>query len=87
MGTLSASRLSLEYVQFIAGVTLTIVSKLTHIGEFQQDQLWIADPKALQRIFHTSAYRYPKLQMNRIISQMLNGKGIVWADGVLYCIE
>ena len=87
MGTSSASSLSLESVQFITGVTLTIMSNLTHIGEFQQDQLWTSDPKALQRIFHASAYRYPKLQINRVLAQMLNGRGIVWADGVPYCIQ
>lgn len=48
----------------------------------QGDQLLVADPKALQRIFNTGAYRYPKQPNLRVISLMLNGKGVIWADGI-----
>ncbi|KAI9568845.1 cytochrome P450 [Boletus coccyginus] len=42
---------------------------------------WSQDPKALQWIFNTSAYRYPKQPNLRVISRMMNGKGVIWADG------
>ncbi|KAH0828958.1 cytochrome P450 [Lanmaoa asiatica] len=45
------------------------------------DQLLVADPKALRWMFNTSAYRYPKQPHLRVISRMVNGKGISWADG------
>ncbi|KAF9222413.1 cytochrome P450 [Gyrodon lividus] len=53
-------------------------------GVFGEDQLMIADPKALQWIFHTFAYRYPKQHSRRVASQMMNGKGIIWADGEVH---
>jgi len=48
---------------------------------FGEDQLLVADPKALQWIFNTSGYRYPKQPNLRVISHMVTGKGVVWADG------
>ncbi|KAF8141145.1 cytochrome P450 [Boletus edulis] len=48
---------------------------------FGGDQLLVADPKALQWIFNASAYRYPKQPNLRVISRMINGRGVVWADG------
>ena len=47
---------------------------------FQEDQLLIADPKALQRIF-TMVDRYPMPRLPRTILKMLVGKGISWAKG------
>lgn len=41
----------------------------------------IADPKALQTMFNTSAYHYPKQPHLRVMSRMVNGKGLLWADG------
>ncbi|OAX39518.1 cytochrome P450, partial [Rhizopogon vinicolor AM-OR11-026] len=46
-----------------------------------EDQLIISDPAALQYIFMKSGYRFPKQHDRRAISKMLNGTGIVWADG------
>ncbi|OJA08713.1 hypothetical protein AZE42_07090 [Rhizopogon vesiculosus] len=48
---------------------------------FGEDQLMISDPAALQYIFVKSSYRFPKPHDRRAISKMLNGTGIVWADG------
>ncbi|KIJ66116.1 hypothetical protein HYDPIDRAFT_110276 [Hydnomerulius pinastri MD-312] len=50
-------------------------------GVLGEDQLMVADPKALQWIFNTSAYHFPKQQSRRVVSQMINGKGIIWAEG------
>jgi len=41
----------------------------------------ISDPAALQYMFVKSGYRFPKQESRRIISIMVNGKGILWADG------
>ncbi|OAX38351.1 cytochrome P450 [Rhizopogon vinicolor AM-OR11-026] len=46
-----------------------------------EDQLMISDPAALQYIFVKSSYRFPKPHDRRAISKLLNGTGIVWADG------
>ncbi|KAG8220520.1 cytochrome P450 [Butyriboletus roseoflavus] len=48
---------------------------------FGGDQLLLADPKALQWIFNTAAYSYPKQPNLRVISRMVNGQGLIWADG------
>ncbi|KAG9312334.1 cytochrome P450 [Chiua virens] len=48
---------------------------------FGANQLLVSDSKALQRMFNTSAYSYPKQPNLRVLSRMVNGKGIVWADG------
>ncbi|KAG0708534.1 cytochrome P450 [Suillus ampliporus] len=48
---------------------------------FGEDQLMISDPAALQYIFVKSGYRFPKPRERRALTQMINGKGIVWADG------
>ena len=39
----------------------------------------VTDPKALQKIFN--GYSYPRLPSLRVVEHMLNGKGLVWADG------
>ncbi|KAF8557928.1 cytochrome P450 [Imleria badia] len=46
-----------------------------------EDRLLVTDPKALQKMLSTSAYNYSKLPNLRVISRMLNGKGLFWADG------
>ncbi|KAG1737832.1 cytochrome P450 [Suillus paluster] len=50
-------------------------------GSFGEDQLMISDPAALQYIFVKSGYRFPKPRDRRVLSQIVNGKGITWADG------
>lgn len=41
----------------------------------------ISDPAALQYIFVKSGYRFPKPHDLRVLSQMINGKGIIWTEG------
>jgi len=41
----------------------------------------ITDPKALQKIMNTPTYNFSKLPNARVVSRMLNGKGVIWADG------
>ncbi|EGO00621.1 hypothetical protein SERLA73DRAFT_178475 [Serpula lacrymans var. lacrymans S7.3] len=45
------------------------------------DVLLVSDPKALQYMFQTSGYNFPKQKERRVVSRLLNGPGIVWADG------
>lgn len=45
----------------------------------------ISDPKALQFILHTAAYRFEKPPERRAISALLSGMGIAWAEGILLC--
>ncbi|KAK0430809.1 cytochrome P450 [Armillaria borealis] len=51
-------------------------------GCFGQDILSVADPKALQYIFHSSGYRFPKTKdVNRITeAAMGQGLGSVWGE-------
>ncbi|KAF8557917.1 cytochrome P450 [Imleria badia] len=46
-----------------------------------EDQLLVTDPKALLKVLSTSSYRYSLPPTLRVISRMLNGEGISWADG------
>ncbi|KAG1878934.1 cytochrome P450 [Suillus subluteus] len=50
-------------------------------GSFGEDQLMISDPAALQYIFAKSGYRFPRPPDRRVLSQLMNGKGIIWAEG------
>ncbi|KAG2347348.1 cytochrome P450 [Suillus weaverae] len=50
-------------------------------GSFGEDHLMISDPAALQYIFAKSGYRFPKPHDSRVLSHMINGKGIIWAEG------
>lgn len=50
---------------------------------WQEDRLWIADPKALQHIFRTSGYDYRKPHALVAIAEMLTDRGLVWAHGTL----
>jgi len=43
----------------------------------------ISDPVALQYIFVKSAYRFPKLEERRVLSALINGYGILSAEGRL----
>ena len=51
------------------------------LNNLQEDRLLVTDPKALQKILSTAAYSYSKLPNIRVISRMVNGKGIGWAEG------
>ncbi|KAJ8584424.1 cytochrome P450 [Rhizopogon salebrosus TDB-379] len=48
---------------------------------FGEDQLMISDPAALQYIFVRSGYRFPKLQDRSALGKLVNGRGILWAEG------
>ncbi|KAJ8583434.1 cytochrome P450 [Rhizopogon salebrosus TDB-379] len=48
---------------------------------FGEDQLMISDPAALQYIFVRSGYRFPKLRDRSALSKLINGRGILWAEG------
>ncbi|KAK0455346.1 cytochrome P450 [Desarmillaria tabescens] len=53
-------------------------------GCFGQDILSIADPKALQYIFHSSGYRFPKTQDSYHALQAFMGQGLVSVDGEIH---
>lgn len=53
-------------------------------GALGEDRLWIADPKALQYIFHTSGYGFLKWPERTEISRVLMGRGLLWADGEIH---
>ncbi|KAL4062012.1 cytochrome P450 [Scleroderma citrinum] len=46
-----------------------------------EDQLLIADPKALYHILSTSQNVYPSQPERRAVSGFINGKGVAWAHG------
>lgn len=46
-----------------------------------EDRLFIADPKAIQYIYHTASYRFPKPEGRRQISRLLFGPGLSNVDG------
>ncbi|KAI8971016.1 cytochrome P450 [Trametes punicea] len=48
---------------------------------FGEDMLWISDPKALQYIYQTSGYRFPKQPERRILSRLVGDTGLTWAEG------
>ncbi|KAF9235249.1 cytochrome P450 [Melanogaster broomeanus] len=50
-------------------------------GAFGEDQLMVSDPKALQRVFASGGYLYPKPDDFLVLSRILLGPGISWADG------
>jgi len=41
----------------------------------------ITDPAAVQYIYVKSGYRFVKQPERRVLSMLVNGKGIFWADG------
>lgn len=44
----------------------------------------VADPKALQYIFHTSGYHFVKTAETLKTTELLLGRGIVWAHGLQF---
>ncbi|EMD35307.1 hypothetical protein CERSUDRAFT_116112 [Gelatoporia subvermispora B] len=50
-------------------------------GCWGRDILYVADPKALQHIFHKSGYHYPKSIEARQITRQLAGEGILYVEG------
>ncbi|KAH9949310.1 cytochrome P450 [Amylocystis lapponica] len=46
-----------------------------------EDMLWLSDPKALQYIYQTSGYNFPKQPERRILSRVTGDYGITWAEG------
>ncbi|KAK0210065.1 cytochrome P450 [Desarmillaria ectypa] len=53
-------------------------------GCFGQDILSVADPKALQYMFHSSGYRFPKTRDIHRISEALVGRGIATVEGFIH---
>ena len=43
--------------------------------------LWVSDPKALQYIYQTSGYNFPKQPERRVLSQLVADSGLTLADG------
>ncbi|KAH8827827.1 cytochrome P450 [Flagelloscypha sp. PMI_526] len=50
-------------------------------GPFSEDRLLVADPKAMQYIYQTSAYRFEKLKVRQEVARSVAGYGLLWADG------
>ncbi|EIW62975.1 PAH-inducible cytochrome P450 monooxygenase PC-PAH 4 [Trametes versicolor FP-101664 SS1] len=50
-------------------------------GAFRTDVIMTADPKAIQHIYHKSAYNYAKKQSQNHMSYLMAGPGIVWSQG------
>ncbi|KAI0752821.1 cytochrome P450 [Daedaleopsis nitida] len=46
-----------------------------------EDMLLISDPKALQYIYQTSGYKFPKQPERRILSRLVGDTGLTWAEG------
>lgn len=53
----------------------------------QQDVLVISDPKALQYIFHTSGYRYPKSPEEDRFTGIMLGPGVGTVAGTIYSTQ
>ncbi|KZT27190.1 cytochrome P450 [Neolentinus lepideus HHB14362 ss-1] len=51
---------------------------------FSMDKLMICDPKALQYIFHTSAYNFPKQRATRMMVKTMNGPDLFWSEGDMH---
>ncbi|KAI6147633.1 cytochrome P450 [Pisolithus thermaeus] len=51
-------------------------------GILGEDQLVVADPKALSRILSSASQHFPKVPERRMLTFMALGKGIIWAEGV-----
>ncbi|KAJ4486289.1 cytochrome P450 [Lentinula aciculospora] len=51
---------------------------------YGEDTLMIADPLAIQYVFHTSGYRFPKGRDSQQVTKMMFGRGIVWAEGEVH---
>ncbi|KAK0493367.1 cytochrome P450 [Armillaria luteobubalina] len=53
-------------------------------GCFGQDILFVSDPKALQYIFHSSGYRFPKTRDSYRTLQAFMGQGLVSVGGQIH---
>ncbi|KAL7281118.1 hypothetical protein ACG7TL_004426 [Trametes sanguinea] len=53
-------------------------------GSFGSDVLMTADPKALQHIYHKSAYNYAKQTAQNHMGYIMSGPNIVWAQGQVH---
>ncbi|KAK0229262.1 cytochrome P450 [Armillaria nabsnona] len=53
-------------------------------GCFGQDILSVADPKALQYIFHSSGYRFPKTRDVNRVNGAATGQGLIFATGEIH---
>ncbi|KAG2147652.1 cytochrome P450 [Suillus clintonianus] len=51
-------------------------------GCLGEEVLWTADPRALQYVFHTSGYRYPKRTISNEITRLFTGKSILTTDAI-----
>ncbi|KAG6808982.1 hypothetical protein H0H92_002100 [Tricholoma furcatifolium] len=49
-----------------------------------EERLHVSDPKAVQYIYQTSGYNFPKQLERRESSRLITGKGILWADGTAH---
>ena len=47
----------------------------------QEDRLLVSDPKALQYIYQTTGYRFPKTRGRTNMSRLLFGPGIIAVEG------
>lgn len=56
-------------------------SQLKNLTMVQEDVLLISDPKALQYIYQTAGYRFPKHGPRRAFTHALTGSGLVWVEG------
>lgn len=50
----------------------------------QEEDLTLADPKAMQHILHVSGYNYPKRKDMRALVRLITGDGIIWTEGVYF---
>ncbi|KAK0442017.1 cytochrome P450 [Desarmillaria tabescens] len=48
---------------------------------FGEDRLLISDPKAIQYVYHTASYAFPKPQSRRQISGLMFGRGLTFLVG------
>lgn len=53
-------------------------------GCFGQDILSVSDPKALQYIFHSSGYRFPKTRDMHRFGEALSGPGVATVEGKVH---
>ncbi|KAG9221307.1 hypothetical protein CCMSSC00406_0009418 [Pleurotus cornucopiae] len=49
-------------------------------GFMGEDRLLVSDPKALQYIYQTSGYHWPKVPERRELSRIITGQGLTWAE-------
>jgi hypothetical protein len=51
----------------------------------KEDILMLCDPLALQYVFHTSGYHFPKRTDATQVTKLMMGRGIVSASGKISC--